>query len=96
MHPGRPGGRSLAERAADSGVEGAGARAAGAEARSAREGRHCWVHSPPGVTGACPGLLVEWRQRNGRWEGRVAYSVAGPHGPTLVEAWLPAAQLQPR
>ena len=92
MHPGPRGGRSLAERAADSGVE----RVERTGTPDAGEGRHCWVHSPPGLTGSCPGLLVEWRQRDGSWEGRVAYTVAGTHGPTLVEAWLPAAQLQPR
>jgi hypothetical protein len=26
----------------------------------------------------------------------VAYTVTGPHGPVLVEAWLPAARLEPR
>jgi hypothetical protein len=60
------------------------------------EGRHCWVRDPPDSPGVWPGLLVEWRQRDGAWQGRVAYTVAGPHGPALVEAWLPAARLEPR
>jgi hypothetical protein len=60
------------------------------------EGRHCWVHDPAGSPGTWPGLLVEWRQRDGAWQGRVAYTVTGPHGPALVEAWLPAARLEPR
>ena len=93
MHPGR-GGRSLAERAAESGVPvptGSAAAPAGSG-----EGRHCWVHSPPGAPGTWPGLLVEWRQRDGAWEGRVAFTVARAEGPTLVEAWLPAARLQAR
>jgi hypothetical protein len=60
------------------------------------EGRHCWVRNPPDCPGVWPGLLVEWRQRNGAWQGRVAYTVTGPHGPALVEAWLPAARLEPR
>ncbi|MBM7804614.1 hypothetical protein JOD57_000451 [Geodermatophilus bullaregiensis] len=65
---------------------------------SAREdpGRHCWVHAPPGAPGTVPGLLVEWRQRPGGWQGRVAYAVPGPHGPVLVEAWLPAGSLEQR
>ncbi len=94
MHPGG-GGRSRADRAAESGVrptpsaEPTGPVTGG-------EGRHCWVHSPPGAPGTWPGLLVEWRQRNGAWEGRVAFTVTAPEGPTLVEAWLPAARLQPR
>jgi hypothetical protein len=65
-------------------------------ASAANEGRHCWVHSPPGAPGTWPGLLVEWRQRDGAWEGRVAFTVTSPEGPTLVEAWLPASRLQPR
>ncbi len=60
------------------------------------EGRHCWVRDPPDAAGTWPGLLVEWRQRGGAWQGRVAYTVTGPHGPALVEAWLPAARLEPR
>jgi hypothetical protein len=93
MHPGR-GGRSLAERAAESGVRAPAEPAAATAAPG--EGRHCWVHSPPGAPGTWPGLLVEWRQREGAWEGRVAFTVTAPEGPTLVEAWLPAARLQPR
>jgi hypothetical protein len=114
MHPGRSG-RSLGERAANSGVHselsGPPSRE-GLSTRPARspepdpggvpavgdggEGRHCWVRNPPDAPGIWPGLLVEWRQRGGSWQGRVAYTVAGPHGPALVEAWLPAARLEPR
>ena len=64
--------------------------------RDGAEGRHCWVRDPPDAPGTWPGLLVEWRQRAGAWEGRVAYGVTGPHGTVLVEAWLPADRLQPR
>ena len=61
------------------------------------EGRHCWVHDPPEAPGTWPGLLVEWRQRHGAWQGRVTYAVTGgPEGPALVESWLPAARLEPR
>ena len=112
MLPGRSG-RSLGERAANSGVRvddpmpgrptptgdepGAGpARSGYAAAGSGGEGRHCWVRDPPDAPGIWPGLLVEWRQRNGIWQGRVAYTVTGPHGPALVETWLPAARLEPR
>jgi hypothetical protein len=114
MQRGR-GGRSLGERAVESGVrpdvptapvhEAAAETAPpGADRASAAypaagdggEGRHCWVRNPPDAPGIWPGLLVEWRQRNGGWQGRVAYTVAGPHGPALVEAWLPAARLEPR
>jgi hypothetical protein len=114
MTPGR-GGRSLGERAANSGVrpEGPTPRPAPvfspdrepspeerpggyAAAGDGGEGRHCWVRDPPDSQGTWPGLLVEWRQRAGSWQGRVAYTVTGPHGPALVEAWLPAARLEPR
>ena len=100
MTPGR-GGRSLGERAAASGVsvpavdEPPPSRAYAA-AGDGGEGRHCWVRDPPEGAGIWPGLLVEWRQRNGSWQGRVAYTVTGPHGPALVESWLPAARLEPR
>jgi hypothetical protein len=104
MLPGRSG-RSLGERAANSGVRPAAAppqhpvpapdqRAA--NTYPAGEGRHCWVRYPPDDPGIWPGLLIEWRQRDGAWQGRVAYTVAGPHGPALIEAWLPAARLEPR
>lgn len=102
---------SLGERAADSGVPGAGAAHETAPvprpaARPAAQpggrpaarpgGRHCWVHDPPEWPGTWPGLLVEWRQRPDGWHGRVTYTVGGPHGPVLVEAWLPADRLEQR
>ncbi len=103
MNRGRHG-PSLADRAARSGVPAAApappppasssapspARRAGADGH----GRHCWVHDPPDAPGTWPGLLVEWRQREDGWHGRVAYTVPGDHGPVLVEAWLPADQLK--
>ena len=98
MLPGRSG-RSLGERAANSGIDpgpAAPAPSGYAAAGDGGEGRHCWVRNPPDAPGIWPGLLVEWRQRAGGWQGRVAYTVTGPHGPALVEAWLPAARLEPR
>jgi hypothetical protein len=99
MHPGRSGG-SLGERAARSGVTPPPApepfRPAATSRRADGRGRHCWVHDPPDAPGVWPGLLVEWRQADGGWLGRVTYAVAGPHGPVLVEAWVPAAQLEQR
>ncbi len=104
-------GRSLAERAALSGAGPAPAADVppsdlglpprtptpgdGAAGRGG-EGRHCWVHDPPDAPGTWPGLLVEWRQRHGAWQGRVTYAVTGPDGPALIESWLPAARLEPR
>ena len=112
MLPGRSG-RSLGERAANSGVRpdgplrggpvppaddpGAGPEGSGyAAAGTGGEGRHCWVRDPPDAPGIWPGLLVEWRQRDGAWQGRVAYTVTRSHGAALVETWLPAARLEPR
>ena len=94
MYRGRSGG-SLADRAARSGVPPA-APPDPPPRRPAGEGhgRHCWVHDPPDAPGTWPGLLVEWRQREDGWHGRVAYTVVGVHGPVLVEAWLPAEQLK--
>ncbi|WP_231851646.1 hypothetical protein [Modestobacter italicus] len=97
MNRGQHGG-SLADRAARSGVP-AAAPPPGTPPpvrRPAGEGhgRHCWVHDPPDAPGTWPGLLVEWRQREDGWHGRVAYTVVGDHGPVLVEAWLPAEQLK--
>ena len=91
--------QSLAERAALSGAGSPGPDpdpARGTAAGRGGEGRHCWVHDPPDAPGTWPGLLVEWRQRHGAWQGRVTYAVTGPDGPALIENWLPAARLEPR
>ena len=90
-------GPSLADRAARSGVPVPSvAEPSPAPRRPAGDGhgRHCWAHDPPDAPGTWPGLLVEWRQREDGWHGRVAYTVPGAHGPVLVEAWLPAEQLK--
>ena len=98
MNRGQHGG-SLADRAARSGVPTPPLPPDPPPVRRAAgqgHGRHCWVHDPPDAPGTWPGLLVEWRQRDGAWQGRVAYTVTGPHGPALVESWMPAARLEPR
>jgi hypothetical protein len=86
---------SLGERAAQSGV-GSPTPPESPSAGRQQAGRHCWVTDPPEWPGTWPGLLVEWRQQAGGWQGRVAYTVTGPHGPVLVETWLPADRLQQR
>ena len=63
--------------------------------------RHCWVSGAVDAEGVKrPGLLLEWRQVAGRWEGRVTYAarlrpleVNG--GWLVVEEWLPAELLTP-
>jgi hypothetical protein len=87
---------SLGERAARSGVAGPGEPEPAAGGRRTEAGRHCWVTDPPEWPGTWPGLLVEWRQRHGAWQGRVTYAVTGSDGPVLIENWLPAARLEPR
>ena len=59
--------------------------------------RHCWVADAADGNGVKrPGLLVEWRQSVGVWEGRVVYAVRlRPDTWQLVEEWLPAALLTP-
>jgi hypothetical protein len=59
--------------------------------------RHCWVADAADGHGVKrPGLLSEWRQRGGVWEGRVVYAVRLRPGEwQLVEEWLPAALLTP-
>jgi hypothetical protein len=59
--------------------------------------RHCWVADAADGRGVKrPGLLVEWRQTAGAWEGRVVYAVRlRPDTWQLVEEWLPAALLTP-
>jgi hypothetical protein len=94
MQRARHGGGSLADRAARSGVPAPAPPPPVPRPAGAGHGRHCWVLDPPDAPGTWPGLLVEWRQQEDGWHGRVAYTVVGAHGPVLVEAWLPADQLK--
>lgn len=59
--------------------------------------RHCWVADAVDGDGEKrPGLLLEWRQRDWRWEGLVVYAArvrTGSWG--LVQEWLPAELLAP-
>ncbi len=59
--------------------------------------RHCWVADAADGHGVKrPGLLVEWRQVDAGWEGRVVYAaLLRPASWSLVEEWLPAALLTP-
>ncbi|WP_246142720.1 hypothetical protein [Nocardioides rubriscoriae] len=59
--------------------------------------RHCWVADALDGHGVKrPGLLVEWRQAQVGWEGRVLYAAhVRPSSWTVVEEWLPAALLTP-
>jgi hypothetical protein len=63
--------------------------------------RHCWVAGAVDAEGVKrPGLLLEWRQVHGRWEGRVTYvarlrPLEANGGWLVVEEWLPAELLTP-
>jgi len=63
--------------------------------------RHCWVAGAVDAEGVKrPGLLLEWRQVRGRWEGRVTYAARlrpfeANGGWVVVEEWLPAELLTP-
>ena len=59
-----------------------------------RPRRHCWVSDGAAAGRRAAGLLVEWRQLGGAWQGRVAYVVDVDGEATLVEAWVPASQLE--
>jgi hypothetical protein len=71
--------------------------AAVAPAADSCPARHCWVADAADRHGVKrPGLLVEWRQIDGGWEGRVVYAVRlRPDAWQLIEEWLPAALLTP-
>lgn len=57
--------------------------------------RHCWVSDAADNGGVKrPGLLVEWRQARGGWEGRVVYAAElRPGRWALVEEWIPGSML---
>ncbi len=78
---------------AATGTAAAGARADVASTGTSTPQRHCWVLDGATPDVRAPGLLVEWRQLAGAWQGRVAYVVAVEGEATLVEAWVPAWQL---
>jgi hypothetical protein len=64
-------------------------RPAGQEA-SALPIKHCWVLDG---SDRLPALLLEWRQVEGTWRGRVVRPVRDDTGWVVVEEWLPAELL---
>ena len=71
---------------------------AGSEPAEECPARHCWVAGAADDLGVKrPGLLVEWREASGGWEGRVVYVARLRTGSwALVEDWLAASLLTPR
>ena len=57
--------------------------------------RHCWVLDAVDLSRVRrPGLLVEWRQGHGGWEGRVVYVASlRSSGWAVVEEWVPSGLL---
>lgn len=55
-------------------------------------GRHCWLLGDDGAR--LPGLLLEWRQAAGGWQGRIAYAGPGGDSAVLHQEWLPAERLR--
>jgi hypothetical protein len=54
--------------------------------------RHCWVTDS---NGRLPGLLLEWRQVEGVWRGRVVRPVEDDGAWVVVDEWLPGGLLDP-
>ena len=59
--------------------------------------RHCWVAGVSGAPGRCAGLLLRWQPDVAarRWTALVAYAVDEGGRTSLVQAWVPAGQLEP-
>ncbi|MBA8805462.1 hypothetical protein FB382_003753 [Nocardioides ginsengisegetis] len=53
--------------------------------------KHCWVTDRHG---RLPGLLLEWRQLDGVWRGRVLHPIPEGDGWIVVEEWLSAELLE--
>lgn len=57
--------------------------------------RHCWVTDPPTAQGRWPGIVVEWRRREGRWQGRVVVVIGDGPDSHVIHAWLDQDHLAP-
>jgi hypothetical protein len=86
--PARAAATRPAQRSAHSGSRGDSA------AREAAA-RHCWVTNPPGTPGRWPGVVLEWRRDEGRWQGRVVVVVLDGQAPSMICAWFDQDQLTP-
>ena len=66
------------------------------ESRGPCPARHVYLSLPVDATEARPGLLLEWRRAEHRWEGRVVYlAELRPGRWSLVEEWIAAELLTP-
>src|SRR4051794_20394253 len=98
---GGSGGRREAERSLERlrqrGLLGDPAEPAGRDRSPRREAvaRHCWVTDPAGVRGRWPGVVLEWRRREGRWQGRAVVVVLAGQDQQVVCAWFDQDDLAP-
>ena len=81
-------GPSLSDRSRASGI-GAGT-GTGTGTAKVWAPRHCWVEGHRGWPGRWPGVILEWRQQAGHWQGRVAFVVVLGREVCLMESWLDA------
>lgn len=52
--------------------------------------KHCWYDGPHGRQAA---LLLEWRQTDGYYRGRIAVAAPEPDGWAIVELWVEQGML---
>jgi hypothetical protein len=57
--------------------------------------RHCWVTNAAGVRGRWPGIVLEWRRHEGRWQGRAVAVVLNGEDQQDIYAWFDQDDLAP-
>lgn len=80
---------TLAERVATTRARQAGEREQPAEIRAPLL-KHCWYAGPYGRQAA---LLLEWRNIQGRYDGRICVAAPADGGWAIVEMWVDGAML---
>lgn len=59
--------------------------------------RHVWVNQTGGSMPSSPGILLDQRKRNGRWEALVVYAEGGGNiAVRATTAWVDAAHVRLR
>ena len=98
---GGSGGRREAERSLQAlrhqGLLGHSADGATRDGSPSREAvaRHCWVTNPALARGRWPGLVLEWRRHEDRWQGRVVVVVHDGQDPRVICGWFDQDDLAP-
>src|SRR3954447_16424271 len=104
-HDGEVGGGSGGRREAERSLQGlrhrgllsqsAQSESRGDSAARGAAARHCWVTNPPGSPGRWPGLVLEWRRDESRWQGRAVVVVLDGQDPRIICAWFDQDHLAP-